>query len=83
MTQQKNADIAQTSFEEAMKELEGIVRSLEGGSQALDKSIENYSRGSALKEHCERKLKEASLKVEKITISADGKLTAKPAKLEE
>ncbi len=60
-------DIARMGFEEAMKELDTIVRSLEGGQVKLDEAVEKYTRGSLLKRHCEAKLADAKMKVEKIT----------------
>lgn len=66
----KHEDIKDLSFEDALKELETIVRDLEAGGQALDASIEHYTRGTALRSHCEKKLVEAKMKVEKIV--ADG-----------
>lgn len=60
------------SFEKALAELEEIVRSLESGKAPLDESIAAYERGIALKTHCERKLQEARLKIEKISLSPDG-----------
>jgi exodeoxyribonuclease VII small subunit len=67
-------DIQAMSFEEALEELEGIVRQLEGGRIRLDESIGAYERGAALKRHCEAKLSEAKAKVEKIALAADGTL---------
>ena len=61
------ADIAAMGFEEAMKELETIVKQLEGGQVKLDQAVQHYERGTALKTHCEGKLAEARTKVEKIT----------------
>lgn len=61
------ADIAALGFEEAMKELERIVRELESGQVKLDDAVKAYERGTALKSHCESKLAEARTKVEKIT----------------
>ena len=60
------------SFEEAMTELEKIVRGLESGQAKLDDSISSYERGTALKNHCEKLLKEAQLKIEKISLQPDG-----------
>lgn len=62
-------DIARMGFEEAMKELENIVRNLEGGQVKLDDAVSAYTRGSFLKRHCEAKLADAKMKVEKITQS--------------
>ena len=65
-------DIATMSFEDALRELEHIVQKLEGGDVPLDDSIRIYERGAALKAHCEARLREAELKVEKIVLGADG-----------
>ncbi len=70
-------DITKLSFEEALDQLEGIVSKLEDGSINLEESIEEYTRGVHLKNHCETKLKEATLKVEQITIDKDGKFSTK------
>ncbi len=66
------ADIATMSFEDALRELEQIVQKLEAGDVPLDDSIRIYERGAALKAHCEARLREAELKVEKIVLGADG-----------
>jgi len=70
-------DITKLSFEEALEQLEDIVSKLEDGSINLEESIEEYTRGVHLKSHCENKLKEATLKVEQITIDKDGKFSTK------
>jgi len=70
-------DITKLSFEEALEQLEDIVSKLEDGSINLEESIEEYTRGVHLKNHCETKLKEATLKVEQITIDKDGKFSTK------
>ena len=74
-------DIAGMSFEDALKELEGIVKQLEQGQVKLDEAITAYERGALLKKHCEQKLAEAKLKVDKIMISADGSVSVQPADL--
>lgn len=66
------AKISDLSYEQALAELETIVAALEQGDVALEKSIEIYSRGEALKEHCEKLLNVAEAKVEKIRVGADG-----------
>lgn len=66
------------SFEDALSELEKIVRQLETGGADLKSSIESYERGMALKKHCEARLKEAQAKIEKITVDASGKVTTEP-----
>tara|TARA_R110002110_G_scaffold54129_30_gene155667 strand:+ start:1681 stop:1932 length:252 start_codon:yes stop_codon:yes gene_type:complete len=75
-------DIAAMSFEDALSELENIVRDLEKGTAKLDESITNYERGAALKAHCDRKLSEAQERVEKISQRADGTVSAEPAKFD-
>lgn len=76
------ADVAALSFEDALAELERIVRTLEEGRGRLDDSIAAYERGMALRRHCEAKLREAQAKVEKITQAADGGLAAEPMRAE-
>jgi exodeoxyribonuclease VII small subunit len=60
------------AFEDAMGELETIVRNLETGQTKLDESISAYERGVALKKHCEKRLNDARLKIEKITLDQNG-----------
>jgi exodeoxyribonuclease VII small subunit len=68
----KHLDIKEMSFEKALKELESIVGRLERGDVELEESINIYERGEALKDHCDRLLKQAEAKVEKITLNAAG-----------
>ena len=75
-------DIIAMSFEDALAELEQIVRRLEGGQVKLDEAILSYERGAQLKRHCEGKLNEAQQRVERIVIGPDGVVTAEPAKLD-
>jgi exodeoxyribonuclease VII small subunit len=76
------ADIAALSFEDALAELQDLVKRLERGDNTLEDAIKAYERGAALKRHCEAKLREAQLKVEKIVLSSDGSVGAEPAKFE-
>lgn len=82
MTDSSTADLAKMSFEAALKELEGIVQQLERGDVELEKSIAMYERGAALRAHCEARLKDAQLKVDKIVLGADGTVSTEPAGLE-
>lgn len=75
-------DIGAMSFEDALAELEQIVRRLEGGQVRLDDAIQSYERGALLKRHCERKLNEAQQRVDRIVVGADGSVSAQPAKLD-
>jgi exodeoxyribonuclease VII small subunit len=75
-------DIAAMSFEEALAELEQIVRRLEGGQVKLDEAIQSYERGAQLKRHCETKLNEAQQRVDRIVIGPEGVVSVEPAKLD-
>jgi exodeoxyribonuclease VII small subunit len=66
------------SFEQALAELEAIVQRLERGQLDLEASIAAYERGTALRRHCADKLREAQLRVDKLTLDAAGKPTATP-----
>ena len=72
-TAAKHADIKEFSFERALKELESIVGRLEKGDVDLEDSIVIYERGEALKLHCERVLKQAEAKVERLTTDQSGR----------
>ena len=82
MAEQKQAagkDIAGLSFEDALRELEGIVQQLERGQIKLDEAIAAYERGAALKKHCEAKLAEAKAKVDRIVVAVDGTVSSEPS----
>ena len=66
------------SFEEALAELEGIVRQLEEGTGRLDDAIKAYERGVVLKQYCESKLQEAQARIEKVVLGSDGVPKADP-----
>ena len=59
-------------FEEAMEDLEGVVRKIEGGDLALDESLTEFEKGVALTRECEGKLAEAKGKVEKLIKDSEG-----------
>jgi len=65
-------DFSSLSFEQALAELEKIVAELESGQAPLERSIEMYERGAALKAHCDAKLEAARLRVEKIVMGPQG-----------
>ena len=64
-----NNDLEKLTFEDAMKELEKLVDSLDKGDVSLDEAISAYDRGSQLKDYCQKKLHEAKMKVETIQVS--------------
>ena len=70
-----HADIKDMSFERALKELEAIVGRLERGDVELEESITIYERGEALRNHCDRLLKQAEAKVVKLTAGQQGQPT--------
>lgn len=74
-------DIGGLGFEEALNELEQIVRSLESGDGKLDDAIASYERGAALKKHCETKLSEAKNRIEKISFTGNGGAETAPANI--
>ena len=68
----KHQDVKELSFEQALKQLEQIVGRLERGDVELEESINIWERGEVLKEHCDRLLKQAESRVERITLDAKG-----------
>ena len=82
MADQTAQDIDKMSFEQALRELEDIVRKLEGGEVELEKSIAIYERGAKLKAHCEARLKAAELRIEQIGQGPDGKPATESASFE-
>jgi exodeoxyribonuclease VII small subunit len=72
-------DVASLSFEDALAELERIVRGLEGGQQKLEEAIGAYERGSRLRRHCEAKLAQAEQRVQAIVAAGDGALSLRAA----
>jgi exodeoxyribonuclease VII small subunit len=68
----RHADIREMAFERALKELETTVGRLERGDVELEESIAIYERGEALRDHCDRLLKQAEAKVEKLTLNRNG-----------
>ncbi len=75
--------VEKLSFEDALEELETIVRKLEAGEAPLEESISAYERGTALKRHCEDKLRDAQVKIEKISISDNNTVKTQPLDPEE
>jgi exodeoxyribonuclease VII small subunit len=73
MATAETSNVDQLSFEDALKRLEEIVRTLEKGEAPLDQSIELYQEGDRLRRHCEARLKDAQARIEQIAFGADGK----------
>lgn len=77
---EKHKSIENMTFEEALSELEAIVKRLDEGKENLESAISSYERASKLKNFCEKKLKEAKFKIEKISKNSEGeiKITEQP-----
>jgi exodeoxyribonuclease VII small subunit len=80
--QEAAGDVAGMTFEQALGELERIVQELERGQLDLDAAIRAYERGSQLKAHCTAKLREAQLRVERISLAGEGRAEALPVELD-
>jgi exodeoxyribonuclease VII small subunit len=71
-------DVSQLSFEDALAELDQIVRGLEGGTLKLDAAVQAFERGVKLRRHCEAKLAEVEARVEALVQRTDGSLGTRP-----
>jgi len=71
----KDIDFSKITFEDALMQLENLVRELEAGKIKLDDAVAAYEKATALKNFCEEKLKAAQLKIEKINIGANGEIS--------
>ena len=80
---QPTAEIPNLTFEAAVAELEAIVRKLESGQGELEAAIADYTRGTALKDHCISKLEAAKLQLDMLVKNADGSLGTQPGNLQE
>ena len=74
--------IDKMSFEEALRELEALVRQLEDGKVELEQAISTYERAAKLRTHCETKLRSARTRVEQIVSGANGEVTTQDVDLE-
>jgi len=67
--------IEEMSFEDAIRELQGVVEALDNGEVPLAESIDLYDLGAKLKARCEKTLREAEEKISQITLDANGQPT--------
>jgi exodeoxyribonuclease VII small subunit len=72
------ADIADLSFEDALRRLEAIVQQLESGDVPLEQSIALYAEGDRLRAQCEQRLKAGQARIEKIQVAPGGAVSAEP-----
>lgn len=82
MSDQVLPPVESLSFENALLELETIVRQLEEGRIPLEQAVQVYTRGAALKTRCDQLLREATLKIQEVLSQEDGTLTARPSALQ-
>ena len=69
----EESQVAELSFEEALKELERIVGRLESGDAALEEAIQLYERGDQLRKQCAARLDAAQARIEAIRLDAEGR----------
>jgi len=72
MTDTADTDIGAMSFEQAMTELERVVRALEEGEGGLQNAVDLYERGARLKARCEEELRAAQARIEAVVAAGDG-----------
>jgi len=72
MADEQAQDVAELSFEAALKRLEEIVHKLESGEAPLDEAIKLYEEGDRLKQQCEARLAAAQARIEQIQFGRDG-----------
>lgn len=70
---EEQSKISELTFEQALRELEGVVRRLESGDVPLDESIDLYERGEQLRKACQARLDAAQARIDKIVNGPDGK----------
>ena len=67
-------------FEDALAQLEQIVRSLDAGQSNLEKSLQDYEKGIRLLRHCHATLQNAEQRIEILkNVAADGTLISENA----
>ena len=61
------------NFESSLEELERIVRELEQGELALEKSLELFEQGVKLSRECQERLNQAERRIEMLTRDNQGR----------
>lgn len=75
MDENNNKDL----FEKNLKELETVVRELEGGEVSLDRMLELFERGVRLTKQCTKALDAAEQKINILIKNRDtGEMTEQP-----
>lgn len=71
------------TFEEAIENLEGIVRELENGNLSLDESVKKFEQGMKLSKHCNEILNKAEKDISILIEKEDGTLKEEAFNTEE
>lgn len=71
MSESKTNKLVKIPFEQALEQLEGIVDSMENGDVPLEDLVTKFQEGDALLKHCNKRLKDAELKIEKLKTNSD------------
>lgn len=58
--------VSDLTFEQALDELDALVRRMEAGELSLDASIEAYRRGAELARHCQERLAAAEQEIRRL-----------------
>jgi exodeoxyribonuclease VII small subunit len=58
--------VAELTFEQALDELDALVRRMEAGELSLDDAVAAYRRGAELARHCQGKLAVAEQEIRKL-----------------
>ena len=59
-------------FEQAIEQLEGVVKELEGGELSLEQSLNRYEKGVKLARFCNETLEQAEKRIEVLLTQEDG-----------
>jgi exodeoxyribonuclease VII small subunit len=70
--------MAKKTFEQAMKQLEKIVRDLESGDMPLEKAIQTFEEGIQLSKFCSQKLDETEKRITILMQNSEGKVSETP-----
>ena len=55
------------SFEQAITQLENLIKTLEDGKLPLEEAVKAFEQGNQLRKLCKEKLENAQLKIEEIS----------------
>ena len=73
------SEMADLRFEEAFKELETTVASLEEGELSLEEAIALFEKGQTLLAHCQEQLATAEFKVQELSLESSQRMTGEGA----